>query len=1098
MVRSILTPRFSIFLAVLFALCNNSYSVVRVSTGSGSFFTPATWSPAGVPSSTDDLTIQAGHVVTISGSHGYSRNLTIDGTLRFSDLASSRTLNVFGVTTINGTGVFDADATSNFNHIVKFFDNVANNGNLDYNIDSDTRVVAYYMKAGNQTHTGTGTNDFYKIDVRNGVKTRSTDFNCSNFTVPSGFLTLTSGTVKFSLSSSGTINLFSTNATIGSTCGVWINSTNVNFTVSGSLYVNGDLTVDTGTLTATGSMAVGNNLSSISGTFIQNGGSISIAVNVDLSKGTSTLTGGTMTVNNNLIIGAALSCASNTLTVGNGANKGILFNGGSLTLTSGTVNVSGYIGRYTASAVTNLTINGGTVTVNTSGMTSAGVAPFNILTAGSTFSMTGGTVVIQRSGASNKGIEFTGLAANGITGGTFQFGNGSTPAATTMLINTPVQLFDVQVNSANVNASLNTNALTIANDLTITAGTLTSNALTINAKGDWTNSGGTFNGGTGTVNFSGSGAQLIAKTGGTETFNNVVFQSPSSSSLASAISTRNLTINNGATFDISASNYSVTLTGDFTNDGSFNAQSGNLNFSGSNAQSLISSTTTDLYDLTINKSSNTTTFSSGTYNINNSVTLTSGSLANAGATVTLTSDATKTARIGNSQSSGTFSGNFVIQKHISGRTASWHDLSSPVVSTTLFDWDDEMFMSGVSSSDSPVGIAGDDGWAGSFQSVVVYDESGSAFDPLTTNTGALIVGKGYEIWFADDMSNWNAKTITTVGTPNKGSISIPVQNTGDGNNLVGNPFASSILWGSCTRSNLDANFYMLDNSGNFGTYGLADEIPPHQGFWVYSSSGSPSLTIPENSKTTTTATNFHREKIKDFTLTLSGNMTPFYHTIRLNKNEEATINYDSEFDGIYIKSPLTDAPALTMAIEGNREMVLNVLNSNQNEFSIPLRVKAALNGNYVIETNNVNVFEAYSCIVLEDLLTQTKVDLRKNKTYNFLYTSDMNPNRFVLHVSKDENCNESKQVKSFDYENLNEIKFVTVGSNLRIDFNMDAATKATIKVYDMQGNQVLNENNVIAYSNNYTIVSENLSSGVYSAVVEYNGKRQSRKFVVIK
>jgi hypothetical protein len=53
----------------------------RVSTGSGNWGTAGTWNPNGVPVAADDLTIQAGHNVTMNAAAGACNTLAINGTL---------------------------------------------------------------------------------------------------------------------------------------------------------------------------------------------------------------------------------------------------------------------------------------------------------------------------------------------------------------------------------------------------------------------------------------------------------------------------------------------------------------------------------------------------------------------------------------------------------------------------------------------------------------------------------------------------------------------------------------------------------------------------------------------------------------------------------------------------------------------------------------------------------------------------------------------------------------------------------------------------------------------------------------------------------
>ncbi len=90
-----------------------------------------------------------------------------------------------------------------------------------------------------------------------------------------------------------------------------------------------------------------------------------------------------------------------------------------------------------------------------------------------------------------------------VTGGTLQIGDASTPAAQTIQINSTKEIGNLVINSANASAILNTNSLVVANNITISAGSLNANNLNLTLGGNWLDNG-SFTSGTGTVTFDGS------------------------------------------------------------------------------------------------------------------------------------------------------------------------------------------------------------------------------------------------------------------------------------------------------------------------------------------------------------------------------------------------------------------------------------------------------------------------------------------------------------------------------------------------------------------------------------------------------------------
>jgi hypothetical protein len=106
--------------------------------------------------------------------------------------------------------------------------------------------------------------------------------------------------------------------------------------------------------------------------------------------------------------------------------------------------------------------------------------------------------------------------------------------------------------------------LTVANNIKIDSGKLSAGANNINVGGDWTNNGGMFTPGTGTVTFNGATAQAIKGSATAQTFNNIVIdkagQTLSVGGSTVTLNANNLTLTRG-TFVAPAT---VDLTGTLT------------------------------------------------------------------------------------------------------------------------------------------------------------------------------------------------------------------------------------------------------------------------------------------------------------------------------------------------------------------------------------------------------------------------------------------------------------------------------------------------------------------------------------------------------
>lgn len=490
-------------------------------TGPANWGNASTWSTvscggaasASAPGAADDVIICSGHTVTMNVNGAQCNSITLAGgtmswsnkrttstvsfTLQGGTITGSQTgtlnvtgnlsatsgttnigecnLTVTGTSAINNgviVNITNATGTKDFGSLVVSgtFNNAANaaitiSGNLQndgtYTVGSG---LVTFSGASDNTITGTQTTAFTSLDIDKGTSNSVVLDVQSLITLPDGGLTLTNGTLKLTNSSISitpfTVDITASPYRIPSTAGLWCNGATIN---SGNI---------------------------------------------------------------NWSVAGLLRISAGTVNLGNSADNRLLaVNAGTtqLTIEGGTFNVAGRISRAAATDDIAFSMSNGIINVPTVGSTAAGVAPITIDQAGSSFNMSGGTIVIQRAGAGNLG--FTATAGTvGITGGTIQFGDASTPASQTMQVNCTFSIANLTVNSANATCQLAAN-LTVLQSIIVNSGTLDANNLNITIGNSWTNNG-TWIPGTGTITFSGTGTQTITKSGG-ETFNNVTVNKPS-------------------------------------------------------------------------------------------------------------------------------------------------------------------------------------------------------------------------------------------------------------------------------------------------------------------------------------------------------------------------------------------------------------------------------------------------------------------------------------------------------------------------------------------------------------------------------------------
>lgn len=485
------------------------------------------------------------------------------------------------------------------------------------------------------------------------------------------------------------------------------------------------------------------------------------------------------------------------------------------------------------------------------------------------------------------------------------------------------------------------------------------------------------------------------------------------------------------------------------------------------------------------------------------LTITAGTLSNSG-TFTLKSDATKSARIAPVLcGSCGFSGNFIIQRYIPTRTvATWANLSSPVSNSTMADWDNELFLeypfTGFDNvSNRPKG-----------SNVMAYSEPSANYYQLTAST-PLAVGKGFEIGLTNDnqLLGFAATTLTTIGTPNVGTVSIPLNYTAangpaypvgySGQNLIGNPFASAISLSSILKTNALSSVDVYDYTiGNYRTLTGSAIIAPHQGFWAYAQGSGASFVIPESAKVTNSNTVLLRTNEEEptyFSLTLSsadGSHT-MAHTLEIACNERALDGFDNE-DHPFRRSLNPKAPSLT-AFAGNIPVSISTFNNNHQTYVMPLHIKTGVNGLYHIHTNGIKkVNKDFTLILLEDKITHTLVDLTNSMDYTFAaQTTDME-DRFVLHFSKSADY-EPTVTAVLDLENETQI-FKTNTGNI-IHFNSPRSENMSISVVDIMGRNINYDIDAKANDKEIIITLPSDFHGWYVIVVQSSTNKTVKKFI---
>ncbi len=450
---------------------NQSTSAAGTKTSNvttGNWSTNGSWTPSGVPTATDNVIIKNGHTITING-NAQCNNLTVgqgsSGTLRLGNNGTSRILTVNGNVTINN-GATLISGTSNATHTATISGNIINNGTLNFRPTSSRVVNVTFDGSTDQLISGTGSTTAFNTIIQNtGTNISNTlSITSSNFTAPDQFLTLNNGTFKLSSTNALSIALFSSDYTLAINTGFHLNNPNATINFNGNLLLNGNLTVQAGTINI--GDAVDEYLESKGGAVLVSGGNLNIASRY-FSTNINTLSDFTM-------------------------------NGGTLTVPFvGSSNSTQYPFHIDATGST-FNMSGGSLILQSEG----------------------------GSGSENLGLYLDGLAFNNISGGTIQFGNNATPSDQNFKVFSTSSLPNLLVHNMHSTVTL-MNPVEIAGDISITGGTLDANSQNLSIGGNWNNTG-SFIEESSTVTFNGTSNQSISAISGEDFYNLTINKSAGS------------------------------------------------------------------------------------------------------------------------------------------------------------------------------------------------------------------------------------------------------------------------------------------------------------------------------------------------------------------------------------------------------------------------------------------------------------------------------------------------------------------------------------------------------------------------------------------
>jgi PKD repeat protein len=547
----------------------------------------------------------------------------------------------------------------------------------------------------------------------------------------------------------------------------------------------------------------------------------------------------------------------------------------------------------------------------------------------------------------------------------------------------------------------------------------------------------------------------------------------------SSFSCRNFEIQIGGIWN--AGTGTMNAVGNIIINGNYNAQSGTMILNGTSGQIISGSGICNAFNLNVNNASGAEISStSGGVVARNLVNISLGTLQTNGR-LTLASDAGSTGMI-LPLTGGSISGNVTVNRYHNAAAQGWVNLSCPVQSKTIQDWNDDLVTTGFAGSDYPPPYT--------FNNVQFYSEEASGgintgYVGVTSVANPIVEGRGYFVFINAGVIN-----LDVDGQINSGNISLPVSYTNTGNpaadgwSLVGNPYPCTIDWNSLswTKTNINNAVYVWNAAlgqyasyvGGIGTNGGSRYIPSSQSFFVVANAAGASLGITENCKSSNQGAFKSTETISgSLTLQISNGM--YQDETTLVRNDAGTLQFDSEFDAFKIKSPMTEVPYMSTVSEEGYDLSINSMSAMNESVLIPLRIEAGITGTYAITYVGLDQFAKGACVVLEDLLTGYSYVLYEHDEIMLDLEAGNTSLRFQLRIG----ASAVAGVTSSGCPGMEK------GTS---EIYISPESPADVFWYNQSGEEIASAKMITG-----TYVLENLGAGLYEVVIENNGQCPSTR-----
>lgn len=375
----------------------------------------------------------------------------------------------------------------------------------------------------------------------------------------------------------------------------------------------------------------------------------------------------------------------------------------------------------------------------------------------------------------------------------------------------------------------------------------------------------------------------------------------------------------------------------------------------------------------------------------------------------LVSTATKTARIARREGTGAISGAVQFQRFLE-KGRQYRYLSFPVVGVRVSDLQTFVPVTGTfPETTTGAGLSAN-------ASLYAYQEPAGWYAyPTESAAEEFSIGTGYSAFVRDSVDDTK---LLFSGEIHQGNFPYEIQpgtaSVLEGWNLLGNPYAAPLQWGTSgwISNGLNTMAYLRDNSAE-GRYliwdaadGDGDEefgglIAQGQAFWVKAISASAGLTVAENAKASAFPT-FFRTKGKSTHAGLTLSLT---HNAAIDKayvkvNDRTTTSFNATYDGLKKKNGYFNLSILSL---DSISVAIKNLPDTACVNRVGLLIDDVKPGVYNLNVTGSFLDMAESNVYLIDTYLDSLLEIHQNKNYSFTVTTDplsFGKKRFQLTLQK--------------------------------------------------------------------------------------------------